>query len=405
MFEINGKYTNAKVMIDMVEPECISQIQAMTNHAAFTNSIAIMPDTHAGKGSVIGFTMPVGDKIVPNVVGVDIGCGMFSVNVGKIDIDHNKVDSMIRDVVPFGKNVRNDIAKSRISGIDNLEYSELYKRVGIDESYALKSLGSLGGGNHFIEIGKDSNDNIWITVHTGSRNLGKKVCEYWQDKGFKRIVPVVDVDQIKSKFPKSEWAKQLKLAKDENKKYKKSDLDWIDGVDKEGYLYDMNLTQIYASVNRYIVMKEILKVFGIDRVYNNKDFIDTVHNFIDKRDNIIRKGAIRSYTGERMIIPFNMRDGILICEGKSNPEWNFSAPHGAGRLLSRSKAKEVLILEDYEKKMKGVFSTSINKFTLDEAPEAYKDSKMIEEAIVPTARIIDRIIPIHNLKDSEGKDE
>lgn len=402
MITITGKYTNANIMIDNVEPECVSQVVSMINHPAFTNPVAIMPDCHAGKGSVVGFTMPCGDKIVPNCIGVDIGCGMLSFNIGKIDIDHTYLDKAIRERIPFGMEVRKVAHKLSIRYFN---YDSLFKRVGIDTNYAINSLGSLGGGNHFIEIGKSVNTgDVWITVHSGSRNLGKKVCEYWQKIAYERIVPDTRalIEEIKRKSKKVDWEYKIKKLKEENKKYKKSDLDWIDGEDKEGYLSDMYFTQRYASVNRIIMMKEILDILNIK---SELKAIETIHNFIDKDDNIIRKGAIKSYIGEKMIIPLNMRDGILLCEGKSNPEWNFSAPHGAGRVLSRSKAKEQLILQDYEDKMKGIFTTSVNKFTLDEAPDAYKDSKLIEDAIVPTVNLLDKIIPIHNLKDSEGRNE
>ncbi len=402
MFELNGKYTNAKIMIDNVEPECVSQIVSMINHPAFTNPVAIMPDCHAGKGSVVGFTMPVGDRLIPNVVGVDIGCGMLSCNIGKIEIDHAYLDEAIREIIPFGMEVRKSAHKFA-KRYNN--YHDLFKRVGIDDNYSINSIGSLGGGNHFIEVGKSANTgDIWITVHSGSRNLGKKVCEYWQNIAFKRLVPDIRalIENIKLTYDRKEWETEIKKVREDNKKFKKNNLDWIDGEDKEGYLKDMYFTQNYASLNRVAMMNGILDILNIK---NKCEYIETVHNFIDKDDNIIRKGAIKSYIGEKMIIPLNMHDGILLCEGKSNPDWNFSAPHGAGRVLSRSKAKEQLILRDYEDKMKGIFTTSVNKFTLDEAPDAYKDSKLIEDAIVPTVNVIDKIITIHNLKDSEGRNE
>lgn len=257
--------------------------------------------------------------------------------------------------------------------------------------------------NHFIEIGRSQNtDDIWITVHSGSRHLGKKVCEYWQKVasnkkffGFGTNAQIVKA--IKEAFPKREWDSKIKHAYSEIKQVKVSPLDFLDGKEKDEYIEDMKFCQEYAFTNRLIIMKDIMTILNI---HQEKDEIESVHNYIDFKDNIIRKGAIRSYVGERMIIPFNMRDGILICEGKSNPDWNFSAPHGAGRVYSRSKAKAELSLEKFEKDMEGIFSTSVCSGTIDESPDAYKDSKIIEEAIEPTATILDRIIPIHNMKDT-----
>lgn len=394
MIEINGKYTNAKIMIDQVDENCIAQIIQMINHESFTNPVAIMPDCHSGKGSVIGFTMPMGDKLVANVVGVDISCGMLSCNVGKINIDHEKLDNEIRELIPFGFNI-NKKGKYRL----DKDVQEICKRVDLDFEYIVRSLGSLGGGNHFIEIGRSINtDDIWITVHSGSRYLGKKVCEYWQDIACKKDYgdPNEIIKAIKEIHPKDEWQTRITNLKKELKNLKPSELDFLDGKNKDGYISDMTFCQKYASLNRELIMEDILSVLGNPEV---NDKIETVHNYIDFKDNIIRKGSIRSYIGERMIIPFNMRDGILICEGKSNPEWNYSAPHGAGRVYSRSKAKAELDLEKFKNDMDGIFSTSVCMGTIDECPDAYKDSDIIEKAIEPTATILDKIIPIHNMKD------
>ena len=400
MIELNGKYTNAKIMIDHVDENCMSQIIQMINHEAFTNPVAIMPDCHSGKGSVIGFTMGVGNKVIPNIVGVDIGCAILSFNIGKIKINHQEFDDKVREKIPFGINV-NKKGKARL----DQRYQELCNRVGISFDYAVHSIGSLGSGNHFLEVGISQNTgNTWITIHSGSRNLGKKVCEYWQDIASKKdfIDPRIYFEKIKKNYDKSEWNKRYKDYKQTIKNVKKSELDFLDKPsDIKGYLDDMVLCQEYAKLNRQTMQLDIIDILNIQEIH---DQIETVHNYIDFRDNIIRKGAIKSYSGERMIIPFNMRDGILICEGKSNPEWNYSAPHGAGRVYSRTKAKSDLSLEKFEKDMNGIFSTSVCNGTIDESPDAYKDSKIIEQAIEPTATILDRIIPIHNMKDiSEEK--
>lgn len=402
MIEIKGKYTSAKIMIDQFDKLCMSQIVEMINHEAFTNQVSIMPDCHPGEGSVIGFTMPIGDKIIPNVIGVDINCGMLSYCVGFLDIsDYLELDRKIRDEIPFGPNI-NKKSKTRV----NKEFAEICKRVGIDFEYAIKSLGSLGSGNHFIEFGKSEISGIWITVHSGSRNFGKKVCEYWQDKASIRNFekqygdPINVIKAIKELHPKKEWHHRITKYKLELKKHTKSKLDYLDGNNKDNYIEDMKEAQNYAQTNRHIIMQNIIDILGKPKII---DMIETSHNFIDMQDHIIRKGAIRSYVGERMIIPFNMKVGLLICEGKSNPDWNFSAPHGAGRLLSRSQAKSLLKLEKFKDDMKGIFSTSIGMGTIDEAPDAYKDPKIIEEAIEPTAKILDRVIPILNMKDVSEK--
>lgn len=398
MIEYQGKYTNAHIMIDSIEEECMTQITHMCNHEAFTNPIVIMPDTHSGKGSVIGFTMKVPDKVISNVVGVDISCGMISINIGNININHKDLDNKIRERIPFGTNI-NKKGKARL----DKDFQEVCKRVGADFDYVVRSVSTLGGGNHFLEVGRSQNtDDIWITIHTGSRNFGKRVCEYWQKISSMKDLPDRKeyLNKIKTVYPKKEWEDRIKEFNQKVKNIRQNELDFLTGNNKDGYLRDMKFCQEYASLNRKTIMEDILNILGKPEI---KDKIETIHNYIDLEDGIIRKGAIRSYIGERMIIPFNMRDGILICEGKSNPEWNFSAPHGAGRVLSRSKAKETLSLEKFEKDMVGIYSTSIGKGTIDESPDAYKDSKIIEEAIEPTAKILDKIIPIHNMKDIDER--
>lgn len=442
MLEIRGKYTIAKITIDNVEQECIDQVYRMVNNPAFTGSVIIMPDTHAGKGSVIGFTMPLGEKIIPNVVGVDIGCGMLSFNVGK-SVSENKdellrLDEKIRNVIPMGNNIQQrsavpskyfeknfpwkeatDIAKNFVVEYNrkfgtNFEYVEYTydwfvdkcKSVGMRQD-AEMSIGTLGGGNHFIEVGKSVNTgDIWVTVHSGSRNFGLKVCEYHQNNAKKiledkrKVVLRDRIEEIKETFSSNEIAAEIKKAK------KELGLDFTDiningmesleGQDAMNYFLDMIFTQVYAKFNRKRMSENILKVLGSDV----KEEVECVHNYINFDDMIIRKGAISSYVGEKMIIPFNMADGLLICEGKSNVDWNNSAPHGAGRIMSRGEASRTVDLDKFKFRMKGIVSTSVGKSTLDEAPQVYKNPKMIEEAITPTAKILDRVKPILNLKDS-----
>jgi RNA-splicing ligase RtcB len=392
MITLPGKYTTAKIMIDDIEPGCMAQIIQFINHPVFTNPVAIMPDTHYGKGSVIGFTMPLGEKVIPNVIGVDIGCGMLSVNLGKQSLNYQEIDDKIRENIPFGINIhsrgifhmKNDFPWKKA----NIGVEELYdkfqrfqgfrslpdydwfmsacKRVGVDLTYAISSIGTLGGGNHFIEFGtSEATGEAWLTVHSGSRNFGKRVCDYWQEKAenvlkekrnsfFTRAVEEIK----KNTTDRKEIGIRIEQARKEagiGVGVSIRELEWLEDARAVDYLVDMLFSQVYAEVNRQAMVNKIVEIGG----FEIRDRIETVHNFVDFRDFIIRKGAIRSYIGEKMIIPFNMRDGILVCEGKSNPEWNFSAPHGAGRLMSRSKAKATLNLETFKTQMEGIFSTSV----------------------------------------------
>ena len=413
-------------MIDDVEPECLSQIRTFLDHEAFTQPVAIMPDTHAGKGSVIGFTMRMTDKVIPNVVGVDVGCGVCSVNIGKAGLpDLPVLDHRVRQRVPMGFEVNerklvsidefpwNDFRRNK-DKIDALfgpadghrgapedEFLATCARVGSDATRTLHSVGSLGGGNHFLEIGRDENGDAWLTVHTGSRNLGLRIADYWQGIATKRThgeskaAFKEEAARIKAEFMGRARGEKLKALKEKHAGTETAPdgLEFLTGPDAVGYMRDMAFAQSYADWNREVIIRTCLDALGA----NEKDRVSSVHNLIDFDDMTIRKGAIRSYEGERMVIPFNMRDGLLLCEGRSNPEWNNSAPHGAGRVLSRTQAKRQLSMEDAKDQMSkaGVFTTNI---PLDEAPGAYKDSKLIEEAILPTARIVSRIKPIHNMK-------
>jgi len=440
VFILEGKWSKAAVYAEQVEDTCIQQIMGFLNNPTFTNNVAIMPDTHFGKGAVIGFTMEMTDRIIPNVVGVDIGCGLLSFNMGPNILDKFskiELDQKIRQAIPFGTKVQpkavihlknefpwNDInseaQKLRVKLSERLDmsfnsmtfdsdyFSKKCKQIGIDLSRAINSLASAGGGNHFIEIGKaEETGDYWITLHSGSRNLGKCIAEYHQKKAVKQRTDVLhsplykqQIEYIRANTPKKDIEKELKELKDKvHQSVGDKDLVSLSGPDMWEYLFDMIFAQKYAQVNRKYMMKQILEIFKGDV----KDQIESVHNFIDFNDFIIRKGAIRSYVGERMIIPFNMMDGLIIAEGKSNPEWNFSAPHGAGRVLSRSAAKKQLDMEEFKDQMKDIFSTSVCLETLDEAPGAYKDAEMIKRLIEPTAKILFNIKPVHNMKDKKGE--
>lgn len=381
--------------------------------------------------------MKLTDKVIPNVVGVDIGCGMLSFDVDEIKISMEELDRKIRQRVPFGQEVHetapmhmerefpwheaNVLAEKFVRSYRERGYSielprfnmewflEKCDQIGGGTRRMINSLGTLGGGNHFVETGVSQNTGRhWITIHTGSRNFGKRICEYWQNKAVKRIKKdrlvdsKIEMDALRSQYQGDELYHKIQEVK---AKYRvgvnTNGLEWLEGSEMYGYLFDMIFAQMYAQVNRHTIMYIICDILKTTVHVG----IETVHNFIDFNDLIIRKGAIRSYTGEQMIIPFNMRDGILVCEGRSNEEWNYSAPHGAGRVMSRSQAKKSVDLERFKEQMKEIYSTSVGRGTLDEAPDVYKNSKIIEEAIEPTAITLDRIKPIHNMKDSLGEDD
>ena len=447
MIEIKGKYTSAYLTIDEFEEQLINQVNQTVNHVAFNNKIVLMPDAHAGKGCSVGFTMPLSTKIIPNICGVDIGCGMLSANLGdKISITLKELDDRIRRDIPMGvnahekafrvdsndkfsfdkyfpwKELNDDFlgfiraynekfgANFSFQKYDYRDFNGLCKKINMKPNRAELSIGSLGGGNHFIELSKSEvTGDIWITFHSGSRNFGKVICEYHQDKAKKildknrnevlkdRIEEITNKTSDKTKIQSliNEAKKDLGLDFDFDIK----GMEFLEGGDAFEYLVDMIVAQKYAQFNRRMMLAIVSDFLG---GLKPKEVVESIHNFIDFKDFIIRKGAIRSYTGEKMIIPFNMRDGILLCEGKSNPEWNNSAPHGAGRLMSRSKAKESIDIDRFKKQMEGIYSTSVCKGTLDEAPDAYKDASMIEEAIEPTATIIDRLKPLLNIKDKNS---
>ena len=433
MIELKGKYNkDCKIFIDDVEPEAIGLIQSILDQQISDGvPVRIMPDCHAGVAVCIGFTMPLTSLLNPGLVGVDIGCGMASARFSIDKLNLEKLDIDIRKRIPMGFEVHeSSVFKSipfdevqRIADIFTKKYNEKFntsyiapvynekwlmtklKDINMDVIKFHNAIGTLGGGNHFCELGKDSKGNYWITVHSGSRNFGLKIAGYWTNVAKGKVVVMPEsynkeMDYILQKtVPKSEIPKKLKELKE---KYKIGvNKEFLSGDNLVGYLYDMIFAQTYALWNRTTminIIKDVLRIKSYDEVIN------TIHNYIDFNDFIIRKGAIPSYVGQRMIIPFNMRDGILLCEGKSNSDWNNSAPHGAGRLMSRTAAKSKIDMDHFRRSMKDVYSTSVTKETLDESPMAYKDSSIIESAIEPTALIIDRIKPILNIKDA-GKSE
>ncbi len=402
MFELNGKYGTAKIFTDNTDDETISQLINLLNQE-FTQElkIRIMPDTHAGKGCVIGTTMTIKDKIVPNLVGVDIGCGMKVVKLAGIKkdkLDFDKLDEVIRSYVPSGFDIRD--RKHRF--FDKVKISSLHcaKDGDINFERAEKSLGTLGGGNHFIEINEDENGDMYLVIHTGSRYLGKQVAEYYQDRAWNRINNFGRSDIILNKIKELKEANRERDIQQEIMKIKHlmpvvpKELAYVEADLFDMYIDDMKITQEYAYWNREAIADTIMKFMNLEP----EETFQTVHNYIDTEKMILRKGAVSAERGEKLIIPINMRDGSLICIGKGNPDWNKSAPHGAGRIMSRAKAKEVVSLEEYEESMKGIYTTCVGMATIDESPMAYKPMQEIVDNIRDTVEIVNVIKPVYNFK-------
>ena len=401
-----------KIFTDDIEQEAVDQINLLLKQEPFKNcKVRIMPDVHAGKGCVIGFTADLGDKVIPNIVGVDIGCGMLCVELWKIDIDLEKLDKVINENIPAGRNIR----EKKLINFDKI--NDLYCLRELKEIKKFnRAIGTLGGGNHFIEVDVDEDGNKYLVIHTGSRNLGKQVADYYQDLAiqlcsgkeemFKRkeeIIRTYKEQERKSEIQKS--LKELEAEYKQNKPNLPNELCYLEGEYREKYLHDMKICQEYASLNRLNIAKEILMNYfqltyvpEIDYppIMNNR--FETIHNYICFDDNIVRKGAIKANKGERVIIPINMRDGSIIAVGKGNEDWNNSAPHGAGRLMSRKKAKETFNLEEFKKSMADIYSTSVLEETIDEAPFVYKPMQEIIDNIQDTVEIEKIIKPIYNFK-------
>lgn len=406
-----------KIFTDDVEQEAINQINELLDQEAFKDSkIRIMPDVHAGKGCVIGFTGNLGDKVIPNIVGVDIGCGMLCVELGNIDLDLERLDKIIREYVPSGFEVH-DERKYKFLELQDLKcYRELK-----DTKRLERSIGTLGGGNHFIEIDIDEDNNKYLVIHTGSRNLGKQVAEYYQELANQlcnyNIGEYKEKQQELIKTYKEQGRKQeiqsalIKLREEYKIDHKKipKDLAYLEGQYREDYLHDMKICQEFAILNRKtianIILKNIMYYQDGEEPLNcwdlKDDYFETIHNYISFEDNIVRKGAISAKKDEMVLIPMNMRDGCIIGVGKGNDDWNQSAPHGAGRIMSRMKAKETFNLDEYKESMKDIYTTSVNENTIDEAPFVYKPMQEIIDNISDTVDIIKIIKPIYNFKASD----
>lgn len=397
MFELNGKYNTAKVYATIIDDDSSRQIIELCSQK-FTEGekIRIMPDVHAGAGCTIGTTMTVSDKIVPNLVGVDIGCGMETVRLKETHIELQKLDKLIYAKIPSGFNIRSK--PHRYAEKIDLAKLRCFERINADR--AEKSLGTLGGGNHFIEADKGSDGSIYIVIHSGSRHLGLETAKYYQNEGYRQLnrSSQKEINELIAEMKAQGREKQIQKELKKLENVKRTDipkhLAYVEGKLFDDYIHDMKIVQEYAMLNRQAMMDEIIKGMGL----HVTEQFTTVHNYIDTENMILRKGAVSAQAGEKLLIPINMRDGSLICIGKGNPEWNCSAPHGAGRLMSRSEAKQSFTVSEYKKQMNGIFTTSVNQSTLDECPMAYKNMNAILDNIGETADVADIIKPIYNFK-------
>ena len=425
MMNIKGKYTNAKIFADLIDDETVGQVIGVLNSPVTKNQkVRIMPDCHAGAGCVVGTTMTIGDKIIPNLVGVDIGCGMLVVELGHLNIqleDLKRLDEVVHKYVPAGFNINEDSSNwkyfnSNMKPEEWFKQFRCYKYLKGKETMFANSLGSLGGGNHFVECDKDDNNNYYLVIHSGSRNLGLVVATYYQNIAVKYCNG--KKEELQAKIEEYKQAGKFVEIPNMIKEFREShtpinkDLCYLTGKEMEDYLYDMELCQKYASASRKAMAINILSHYFdlkfwkadnmtlnfLDKKFN---YFETIHNYINFEDNILRKGAVSARLGEKLLIPMNMRDGSLVCTGKGNDDWNESAPHGAGRLMSRREAKELIDLKDFEDSMQGIYSTTVNQSTLDESPMAYKPMDSIVNNIKDTVEIINIIKSIYNFKASD----
>mgnify|MGYP001130496689 FL=1 len=399
MLEIQGKVNTAICYATVIEDEAIEQIRRMCDYEMTENSkIRIMPDVHAGRGCTIGTTMTIHDKVVPNVVGVDIGCGMYTVELGKIEIDFARVDEAAH-FIPSGM----DVWKGRLERFDLTElrcYRELEHAKRLE-----RSLGTLGGGNHFIEVDAAADGTKYLVIHSGSRNLGKQVAEFYQQRAIDLSAGKADYFEKREEIIRTykEQGRRteiqpallaLKQAWEEKKPALPEDLCYLYGTYLQDYLHDVEICQRFAKRSRELMAEVLLQRTGMTAL----SAFHTIHNYIDTDEMILRKGAIAAHAGELVLIPINMRDGSVLARGRGNPEWNYSAPHGAGRLMSRTRARATLDLESYQKAMEGIYSTSVNEATLDEAPMAYKSLADILDVVRESVDVLEILKPIYNFK-------
>lgn len=397
--KVKGKYTKAKIFTDVIEESALRQVRKMCDYSPFRwSKIRIMPDVHAGAGCTIGTTMTIWDKVVPNMVGVDIGCGMAVAQLKEREIDFAALDAFIRQNIPAGMTSR----EAPHAYAEKIDLSKLHCAKSVNLELAKRSVGTLGGGNHFIEADRDEDGTLYLVVHSGSRHLGVEVAGYYQKQAVRQMNKKEDermkkqIEKLKRQKNGEELGKAITVALamreqiDPDRAYVSGELFWE-------YLDDMELVQEFADYNRQAIIDTIVRGMGLTVT----DTFTTVHNYIDTEAMILRKGAVSAQKGERLLIPINMRDGSLICVGKGKRDWNYSAPHGAGRAMSRGRAFATLSMEEFERQMQGIYTTSVCPETLDESPMAYKTLEDITKNIAPTVRIVKRILPVYNFKASE----
>lgn len=400
MIIIRGLYNTAVCYTPQLEQAAEGQIRAVCDWPEFADcKIRIMPDVHAGKGCTIGTTIAIRDKVVPGMVGVDIGCGMETVELAERELDFDKLDALIRREIPYGREVRSephplnaliDLTRLRCAGQVNL-------------NRARHSIGSLGGGNHFIEVDSADDGRLFLVVHSGSRHLGTEVADFYQEEGRKALWGGANyqiqetIARLKEEGRFREIQTSIQMLKKEHKLDIPKDLAYVEGRLFDDYIHDMKLTQQFAMLNRKAMVDIIMTGMGLTAA----ETFTTIHNYIDTDAMILRKGSVSARAGEKLLIPINMRDGSLICVGKGNEDWNCSAPHGAGRLMSRRAAFSTLSMEEFKKEMEGIYTTCVLPDTLDESPMAYKSMDEIVAQIKPTADIVEHILPVYNFKAAD----
>ena len=401
MIEIRGKYNEARIFTDVADSASIAQVQQLCDQEFAAGSrIRLMPDIHAGAGCTIGTTMTITDKVVPNLVGVDIGCGMETIRIREKRLELQKLDRLIREKIPSRFSIREKAHRY----FSQINLNELCCARHADLLRAEKSIGTLGGGNHFIEADRDDEGNLYIVVHSGSRHLGVEVAGYYQEAGYRMLNRADDasaealIARMKAEGRKKEIQKELKKLKNQKRTSIPKALAYVSGELFEQYIHDMKIVQHFAMLNRQAMMDEIV---GGMKLHVEEQFA-TIHNYIDTDAMILRKGAVSARAGERLLIPINMRDGSLLCVGRGNEDWNCSAPHGAGRLMSRADARQSFTVSEFKKQMAGIYTTSVSRATLDECPMAYKGMQDILDNIGPTAEVVKIIRPIYNFKAGDG---
>lgn len=398
MIEINGRFTNAKIFAQTALQTAVDQIQELTDQAFMAGTkVRIMPDYHAGKGCVIGTTIQLQDRVVPNLVGIDVGCGVFVAQVDVTTVDFAQLDAIIRTYVPSGQDIHKEVSPSR----HFVEFEgKQFRASGLKDDYTNLSLGTLGGGNHFIELAKDEDDQHYLLIHTGSRYVGAKVANWHQKRAYENLRRedlTEKIEAMKQQGRQQEIQSMIQAYKEQTP-FVPKDLSYLEGEAFHDYIHDMKIAQQFARMNRWTIAETIAKQMD----WHFTDTFDTIHNYIDTETMTLRKGAVRANKDEKLVIPMNMRDGSLICIGKGNAEWNYSAPHGAGRMFSRRAAKKALNMADFKDTMQGIWTTSVNEETLDEAPMAYKPMTEITSAIGETVDIVKVIKPVYNFKASEA---